>query len=219
MTTRSETADGNVGEYARKRYRGFFQRLVDRREQRLLQRLLTERFGERIQHVVDIPCGYGRFHELLKEFGCRITSLDRNPHMVARTRHAAQQATDDRVAEADVLKALPPVADDADLAFCIRLMQHLHGDDHHGTALRNLRGRGRTVLVSYYDRGCLHAWTKRLVSLLRGRPVRVRMVPRRRFEADAARAGLRIRRRVRLLPLIHAQTFVLLEPVEDAEAA
>lgn len=216
MATRSEPADGNVGEYARKRYRGFFQRLVARREQRLLRRLLAEHFGGgHIPHVVDIPCGYGRFHDLLKEFGCRITSLDRNPHMVARTRGTTQQSAGDLVAEADVLQQLPEVATDADLAFCVRMMQHLHGDDHHRIALRNLRGPGRAVLVSYYDRACLHAWTKRLVSFLRGRPARVRMVPRRRFEADAARAGLRVRRRVRLLPLIHAQTFVLLEPIES----
>lgn len=215
MTTRSETADGNVGEYARKRYRGFFQRLVDRREQQILRRLLTERFGERITHVVDIPCGYGRFNDLLKEFGCRITSLDRNPHMVARTRDTTQPSSGDHVAEADVLQELPAVAADADLAFCVRLMQHLHGEGQHSLALCNLCGARRPVLVSYYDRACLHAWTKRLVSFLRGRPVRVRMVPRRQFEADAARAGLRVRRRIRLLPLIHAQTFVLLEPVES----
>lgn len=215
MATRFETADGNVGEYARKRYRGFFQRLVDRREHRLLRRLLAECSGGHMAHVVDIPCGYGRFHDLLKDFGCRITSLDRNPHMVARTRQTTQQSSGDRVAEADVLQTFPEAATDADLAFCVRMMQHLHGDDHHRIALRNLRGPGRTVLVSYYDRACLHAWTKWLVSFLRGRPVRVRMVPRRRFEADAAHAGLRVRRRKRLVPLIHAQTFILLEPVED----
>lgn len=216
MTTRAAVVDGKVGEYARKRYRSFFQRLVDRREQGLLRRLLAERFGSRIPHVVDLPCGYGRFHELLKGFHCRITSLDVNPHMVALTRDTTQRSPADRTAEADVLQRLPKAAEDADLAFCIRLLQHLHDSDKRSAALRNLRGPGRPVLVSYYDRACLHAWTKRLASRLTGRPVRIRMIARRQFEAEVARAGLRVRRRVKLLPLIHAQTFTLLEPVGGA---
>lgn len=212
MTIQTESADGDVGEYARKRYGSFFQRLVDRREQRILRYLLSDRFGKHIPHVVDIPCGYGRFNELLKSFGARITSLDRNPHMVTRTQDSTQSADADHVGKADVLEPLPPITGDADLAFCIRLMQHLHESDQRATALRNLRGGGRPVLVTYYDRACLHAWTKRLASLISGRRIRVKMIARRQFEADAARGGLTVRRRVKLLPLIHAQTFVLLEP-------
>lgn len=214
MTSQTETADGNVGKYARKRYGSFFQRLVDRREQRILRGLLAERFGDYIPHVVDLPCGYGRFHGLLKSFGARITSLDYNPHMVARVRAATQQSSGDHAVEADVLKALPAAADDADLAFCIRLMQHLHESDKRSTALRNLRGAGRPVLATYYDRACLHAWTKRVAAFLGGRRVRIRMIPRHQFEADVERAGLRVQRRIKLLPLIHAQTFVLLEPID-----
>lgn len=218
MTSQAESVDaknidGDVGEYARKRYSSFFQRLVDRREQTLLRELLAERFGERIAHVVDIPCGYGRFHGLLKGFGGRVTSLDVNPHMVARIRGTTQRCDADHAAEANILHGLPEAADDADLAFCVRLLQHLHESEQRSTALRNLRGAGRPVLVTYYDRACLHAWTKRLVARLRGRPVRIRMIARRQFEAEAARAGLRVRRRRRLLPFIHAQTFVLMESV------
>lgn len=213
MTSQATVADGKVGEYARKRYSGFFQRLVDRREQTLLKRLLAERFGGHIPHVVDIPCGYGRFHDLLKGFDCRITSLDSNPHMVARTRDTTQRSDGDRTARADVLEPLPAAAEDADVAFCVRLMQHIHDGDNRSLALRNLRGTGRPVLVSYYDRACIHAWTKRLASRLSGKPIRIRMISRRQFEGEAARAGLRVRRRRRLMPFIHAQSFALLEPV------
>lgn len=212
MAEIEETVDGKVGEYARKRYSGFFQRIVDRREHRILRRLLAERFGHRIRHVVDVPCGYGRFHGLLKAFGSRITSLDRNPHMVARTRLFAQRSRQDRAAEADVLERLPEPAGDADLAFCMRLLQHLPDSAQRTAALRNLNGPGRPVLVSYYDRGCLHAWTKRLAARLGGRRIRINMISREQFEREVAAAGLRLQRRYRLMPWIHAQSFALLEP-------
>jgi len=53
-----------VEEYERKRYRGIDQRLVHGREGRLLRNILRK-IGDGPLLVLDIPCGYGRFSNIL----------------------------------------------------------------------------------------------------------------------------------------------------------
>jgi hypothetical protein len=50
---------------------------------------------------------------------------------------------------------------------------------------------------------------------LKGKKVRVKMIPRAAFESEVEQAGLRILKRIKLFPGIHAQTWVLLAPSES----
>src|SRR5699024_518613 len=125
--------------YTKGRYKGVFQRLVALREQRVARRLLREYAGRRGAHVLDIPCGYGRFYPLLKQHGFRVTALDQSAAMVAIC--AEQPGFEDgadRALTADVLEPLPAEVNAAELALCVRLFQHLHTREVRLKALRTL---------------------------------------------------------------------------------
>ena len=94
----------------------------------------------------------------------------------------------------------------------MRLFQHLHHPELRVRALQTLAGDGRQIVMTYYDDGSLHYWTKRAAMRLKGKKVRVKMIPRAAFESEVEQAGLRVLKRVKLFPGIHAQTWVLLAP-------
>lgn len=209
----SDSRSGEVSRYAHKRYRSFFQRIVDNREQRLVRQMLAAaELPESGAHVVDIPCGYGRFYQLFKSRGWRVTALDRSQGMVdfMHERDDMEPSDRGRLARADI--GDPFVPGGADLAVCIRLLQHMPEAETRRRALTNLAaaGQGR-VLITYYDRFCLHYWTKKLAARLTGKPARIHMISRAAMTADLVSADLRVKRLRRLMPGIHAQTWVLLE--------
>lgn len=199
--------------YRNRRYRGVFQRLVAWREQRLARHLLAYPYSGCNGHIVDIPCGYGRFYPLLRTMGLRVTAMDQSQAMVElyRTSNSFRPEEDD-AQRADILQPLPADASTAGRAFCIRLFQHLHDTELRRQALQTLAGNGRRIVMTYYDKGCLHYWSKRALMWLKGKPVRVKMIAHAEFESEVAAAGLRVIKRIKLLPGLHAQTWVLLEP-------
>lgn len=201
-------------DYARRRYKGVFQRLVAWREHRLARRLLRQCAGRDGSRVIDIPCGYGRFFSLLKQLGFQVTAMDQSAAMVEICKELPGfEEGGDRALTADVLEPLPDAVNDTEVALSVRLFQHLHTSEVRVKALRTLGGNKRRVVMTYYDSGCLHYWTKRLAARLRGKHVRINMITRAQFESELAEAGLRIDTRIKLLPGIHAQTWVLLAPV------
>lgn len=203
--------------YRSRRYSSVSQRWVDRREQSVAARLLDESSACCNGHMIDMPCGYGRFYPLLHAKRLRVSALDQSAAMVRLyCENADFDDMFDHAEQADILSTLPEQARSATRAFCIRLFQHLHHSELRVSALRTLAGNRRRVVMTYYDRGCLHYWTKRLEMWLKGKPVRIKMISRARFDAEVAEAGLKIVRRIKLLPGIHAQTWVLLAPIDGA---
>ncbi|MFC3103729.1 class I SAM-dependent methyltransferase [Salinisphaera aquimarina] len=203
--------------YKDSRYRGFFQKMVARREQVLARRLLDVPYSRCNGHIVDIPCGYGRFYPLLRQLDMKVSAMDQSQAMVELYQEMDGFRPDhDHAQQADVLKPLPADADRASRALCVRLFQHLHHGELRVQALRTLGANRRRIVMTYYDDGCLHYWSKRLAMWLKGKKVRVKMIPRARFESEVAAAGLRIVKRIKLVPGLHAQTWVLLEPLDDA---
>ena len=101
-----------------------------------------------------------------------------------------------------------------DVTCCIRLFQHFHYPEWRQEALTEFaRVSRRWVMVTFYDRACVHYWSKRLLAAIKGKPPRVQMISRAQFEADAAAAGLRVVEYRPWLPRIHAQTFTMLEKI------
>lgn len=200
-------------DYAKRRYKGFFQRLVAWREYRIATRLLGEHTRSNDAQAIDIPCGYGRFYSLLKYFGFHVTALDQSAAMVQICEELPGfRDAGDRAQTADVLEPLADEVNQAELALSVRLFQHLHTSEVRVKALKTLADNNRNVILTYYDSGCLHYWTKRLAARLQGKNVRINMITREQFESELAEAGLRINKRVKLLPGIHAQTWVSLLP-------
>lgn len=60
--------------------------------------------------------------------------------------------------------------------------------------------------MTCYDSGCLYYWSKRLLMLLKRKPIRICMIPHAQFAA----IGLQIDKPAKVLPGIHAQTWVRL---------
>ena len=211
-STRPFKRDDAGRRYAQTRYSGVFQRLVAWREQRLAKRLLAHPYTDCNSHIVDLPCGYGRFYPLLKQMDFKVSAMDQSQAMVdIYSGHDRFEAAD-HAERADVLEPLPTKAAPAKRVLCVRLFQHLHHPELRVRALQTLAGDGRQIVMTYYDDGSLHYWTKRAAMRLKGKKVRVKMIPRAAFESEVEQAGLRVLKRVKLFWGIHAQTWVLLAP-------
>lgn len=202
----------SVANYESKRYKTSLQKRVDAKEQQTLRELLRDHVGEGDYHALDLPCGYGRFLPLLHGLGYRVTSMDISENMAEYVAQRPDFGPNDHAEAGDVRAGLSLEDGSIDVACCIRLFQHFHYPEWRQEALRELaRVSSRWVMVTFYDRACLHYWTKRLVSALKGKKPRVQMISRAQFEADAAAAGLRVVEYRPWLPRLHAQTFTMLE--------
>ncbi|MDX1497934.1 MAG: methyltransferase domain-containing protein [Salinisphaeraceae bacterium] len=203
-----------VERYESKRYKSSLQRRVDAREQATLRELLRDHVGEGDLHALDLPCGYGRFLPLFHGLGYRVTSVDISEHMTDYVRQRPDFGPNDHAEPGDVRAGLSLADESMDVTCCIRLFQHFHYPEWRQEALKEFaRVSKRHVMVTFYDKACVHYWTKRLVGALKGKKPRVQMISRAQFEADAAAAGLRVVEYRPWLPRIHAQTFTMLEKV------
>lgn len=207
-------SDDSVEYYESKRYKTSIQRRVDLKEQQTLRELLRDFAGEGDRHVLDLPCGYGRFLPLFHGLGYRVSSMDISEAMTDYVRRRADFGPHDIAQAADIREGLPLEDGSVDVTCCIRLFQHFHYPEWRQQALREFaRVSRRYVMVTFYDRACLHYWSKRLLAALRGKPVRVQMISRQEFEVDARAAGLKVVQYRPWLPRIHAQTFTMLEKI------
>ncbi|HEX9793823.1 MAG TPA: methyltransferase domain-containing protein [Planctomycetota bacterium] len=175
-------------------------RRTDARERAIVADLL-ERCGA-LACVVDVPCGAGRFRDLLVTRSECVIECDASLAMLVEG-----GAARGRAAVADAL-ALPLQAGVADLSFCFRLFHHLGTNAERSQLLAELaRTSRRFVLMSYFDAATLEAWRHRL-----RRKMRVRHpLARAAFEALAASAGLRVVAHRPLARGIREQVVVLLE--------
>lgn len=194
---------GDVREYERTRYRNLDQRLVDRLERRALGRLL-ERAARPGDDVLDMPSGYGRAAGILAGRGRRVVAADRSVEMLraARRREAGSGG---RVG-ADA-RALPFRDAAFDGVVCLRLVQHLPDAAARAAVFGELsRVAGRWAVVSAYRTGVLHHLQRRLL----GRDPMC--VPLDDLRRELREAGFRVDRVSRPIPLLHAQTLLLLRP-------
>ena len=202
---------GAVELYESKRYKTSLQKRVDRRERAVLGELIA-RYAGRGGKALDVPCGYGRIVPVLRALDYTLVLSDISDDMVNFVRGRDDLGPGAQALQGDLLKGLPLADGAVDLACSIRLFQHLHNPDWRLAALKELaRLSKRWVILTFYDAGSAHWYSKRLVSGLRGRPVRVKMIRRELFAAEAQRAGLKVREFRPMLPRVHAQTFVVLE--------
>lgn len=213
-----------VRDYEKRRYRSWDQRLVDRRERRILIRLLRDATGRipgggapgpaagRPPLVLDVPCGYGRMSDLIRASGARLVSADLSPAMVERAMQNAGPAASAGVV-ADLVRGLPFRPGAFDVVLCLRLFHHLHDPEAREAALAELRGvASAAVIVSFYRRNRIHVLQRRLRRALKGKTYEIKMAAGGEFEREAVRAGFEVERSVPLFRGIHAQRVALLRP-------
>ncbi|MGH8530482.1 MAG: class I SAM-dependent methyltransferase [Nevskiales bacterium] len=210
---------GAVEYYESKRYKTSLQKRVDRRERSVLAELI-ERYAGRGGSALDVPCGYGRIVPILRALDYRLVLVDISDDMVNFVKERDDLGLGARAFQGDLLKGLTLGDGEMDLACSIRLFQHLHNPEWRIAALKELaRVSKRWVILTFYDAGSVHWYSKQLLSKLKRKPVRVKMIPRDLFAQEARQAGLVVREFRPMLPRVHAQTFVVLEKAAMSQFA
>jgi len=137
----------------------------DARKRRALLRAVAilrghaeERGGVWGQRLLDIPCGTGRFSDLLAAEGGEVLGMDLSPQMLAAARHKHPSAS---YVAADLAQL--PLADGAvDAVICIRLFHLVHEPALRIAFLRELARVGRHGLVIDYRHGrTFRSWGRR----------------------------------------------------------
>lgn len=197
----------DVKHYERTRYSKPDQWLINLIEQRIVKRFIKYH-NLPSGHVLDIPCGFGRFSPIFIEYGMKVTSADISHAMVERTRDkvfSGERACNFLVAS---VKKLPFKEDSFDLCFTARLLHHNFTREERINILRELgRVSKRFVIVTMYRENFFHKLTRKLRRLQR---VIVMLSPDE-MEEEVKESGLRILKKEIVLPLVHSQVFLLLE--------
>ncbi len=205
-----------VADYERRRYRGIDQRIVHRRETRILRRMLgiagAEPPADRPALALDAPCGYGRFSGLLLEAGYRPISCDLSLAMVRRARDKDPVSPNPMGIVANVIQGLPVCDGAFPLVFSLRFFHHLHRPEERRAALNEFARAGSGWLIlSFYRANILHQAQRALRRRVKRTRTRIKMISGREFADEAARAGFRV---VRISPLfrgVHAHHIALLK--------
>jgi len=205
-----------VADYERRRYRGLDQRIVHRREVRILKKMLRLAGADPAAGLrafaLDAPCGYGRFSALLLEAGYRPVSCDLSLAMVKRARAKDPISPSPIGIVANVTQGLPVCDAAFPLVFSLRFFHHLHRPGERRAALREFARAGTGWLIlSFYRANILHQAQRALRRRVKRSKTRIKMITGREFEEEATGAGFRL---VRVFPLfrgIHAQHIALLK--------
>lgn len=113
--------------------------------------------------VLDLPCGTGRFNELVPACGHRLLRGDLSYQMVAHARRLGPNIA--VVGDLCCDLSHPPLADKSvDIVLIWRLFHHLRTPEDRLTALRQGARLAREyVIISFYNRGSVTYWARRFV--------------------------------------------------------
>lgn len=218
LQTKPPFRENEVADYERRRYRGIDQRIVHRREVRILKRAL-ELVGAGVPAdfgvlALDAPCGYGRFSGLLIEAGYRPVSCDLSLAMVRRARTKDSISPNPIGLVANLTGGLPFRDGAFPLVFSLRFFHHLHHPEERQAALAEFARTGSGWLIlSFYRANVLHQAQRALRRRVKRSKTRIKMITGREFRAEAEAAGFRV---VRVFPLfrgVHAHHIALLKKV------
>lgn len=154
----------------------------------------------RLNRILDLPCGTGRFRTLLQEGSRELWSMDASHEMLASAPpQAGIQGS---------VHAIPLQDDCVDAILCSRLLHHFeHAEQRLGILKQLARVSRRWVFLSYFDAASFQAWRNRVRGRFRGRfPV-----ARATFTAEVHAAGLVERERRYIRRGVSEQVWVMLE--------
>jgi ubiquinone/menaquinone biosynthesis C-methylase UbiE len=194
-----------VAAYERARYAHLDQRVLNALEHRLIARLIGS-IGIARPTLLNAPCGFGRFADIVEKKTARRVFLDLHPGMVRRCNSTLGPRGFNIVNGS--LRNLP--FDDAafDVVMNIRFFHHYFEQSDRRTMLAELaRVSKRFVILTYYQRSWIHSLNKKYAR----KKNRIVLLERAAFETELAEAGLRVVSAHRVAPAVHAQTFLLLE--------
>jgi len=199
--------EGGTEKYERTRYRHLDQRIVNHLEHRMLDRLL-EASGTKGRSLLNIPCGYGRFSEILNESYRQVCCCDLQPEILqmAMRRNSAEMA----FGVNGTIRRLPFADGSFDMVMSIRFFHHTFDDEDRIAMLEELRRVTRkNLLITYYARNFLHELTRKTHNMADD----IIMLDRGSFLGELSAIGLRPVIEKAPLSFLHAQRFLLLEKV------
>lgn len=186
--------------YFEKHNTGFWRRLSTWREIDTARKALV--MAGRPRTVLDLPCGTGRFWEMLaEEPGRKIYAADNSQNMLDTGMAMRPATVTARIEKAFQCSAFATgLPDDfADCVFCIRLLHHIQKREDRVQMLKEFaRISADTVIVSLWVDGNFRAWRYKLNQ---ERKMRERgtaaprdrfMVERAEIESEFSAAGLKI---------------------------
>ncbi|MDX1374719.1 MAG: class I SAM-dependent methyltransferase [Burkholderiales bacterium] len=198
--------DAHSRRYLAKHRDGLARRLSNWRDQRMARNALRAAGDPLV--VLDLPCGAGRFWQMLAEKpGREILAADNSPSMIEVATRSQPPAVVARVrAFQSSAFAIDLPDESVDCVFCMRLMHHVADPRHRLALLREFRRVTRqTLIVSLWVDGNLQAWRRRRLEARRARQGRTArnanrfVVERATIEREFAQAGFRIVAREDLL--------------------
>ena len=148
--------------YYSKHNSGLLRRLSNRLEQGVARKALRQAGNPR--SVLDIPCGAGRFWELLAEDRSRkLYAMDNSQHMIdaalAEQHHATSSRFETRQASAF---EIPLAANAVECIFCIRLMHHIGQREDRLALLKEFsRVTSDSIIISLWVDGNYMAWRRK----------------------------------------------------------
>jgi SAM-dependent methyltransferase len=200
-----------VEDYARKRYRSIDQKLVHLRERSIIKRILGRiPDGEGI--ILDIPCGYGRFSNLLVRRNSLLINSDYSYQMVHHTQDQTRLIHTSEGIVADAKKTLPIKDDVVRILLSMRFFQHVHDKDERQHILKEFgRVSSGWAILSFYQTSFLHSLQRKLKKKLSGSKRQIRMITRQEFERGLQGTGLKVKKIYPLFKGLHAQHVAFLQ--------
>lgn len=157
-------------------------------------------------HIVDIPCGNGRFFSIFSE-ATRLTMVDRSKNMLQAAQERIGSAENVNLIQAEIT-SLPLTDNSADLCFCMRLFHHMKNDQVRLDALKEVtRVSQKYVALSFYNESCWRFYRK----IILGKKIRGNYITFGHLANLARQAGLEIVKRFPKLNLIEQQCLVILK--------
>lgn len=177
-------------------------------------RAIRSALGDRLRsgaHVLDLPCGNGRFTRRILEAGYTLTNADLSLPMLAAARAAAGDGGGFLGSVRCDAERLPFADGSFDLVMSIRFLFHVPRELRAGILREFARVSRRFVVVDVRHKYCYATHTKRWKARLLRRPAPTPRASLFEIERDFADAGLRIEKRIWLAPVFSEKMLVVCE--------
>jgi ubiquinone/menaquinone biosynthesis C-methylase UbiE len=182
-------------QYFHKHDDGFWRRISNSRDHHIAREALRIAGNPRV--VLDIPCGTGRFWDVLSERPDRVIhACDYSQNMIDVGMACRPDVITKRITAFQGSAFRIPVVDDfVDCVFCIRFIHHLGEQDDRLELLHELhRVTSDTVIISLWVDGSIKSWSRRRLEKKRkARSYQNRfIIPKKVIESEFAQCGFDI---------------------------
>jgi len=204
----------DVEEYRKTRYKGIDQRIINKKERKILEKIL-ESIEEKNISVLDIPCGYGRFSELLLKKSLNLTSADVSFPMVLTTRKYSPSTNSPHHFLVGDIKHLPLKDNSFGCIVTIRLFQHILHSSARFQILKELhRVAKKFVILSFYRYNFLHSVERWVRCRIKNVNKKISMLPLGDLEKELSSVGFKVLNLFPVMRYFHAHNIVLLQKLK-----